>query len=169
MVVSIGSRGSHIPAMTPRRKRLGVIAGMWDPLDPIETTMTLIAVNISLLLLSSVIGTENFSALCYAFISHCNLLHFMITTKNKIFRASYIKQLNFFLKLTNLFMLFHIPIIAIMKLTNKICCLGDFTKLFLLFQISNIADIPLVNKIFCVVHFIDGIYKNKMQCLTSWN
>ena len=36
--------------MTPRRKRLGVIAGMWDPLDPIETTMTLIAVNISLLL-----------------------------------------------------------------------------------------------------------------------
>ena len=35
--------------MTPRRKRLGVIAGMWDPLDPIETTMTLIAVNISLL------------------------------------------------------------------------------------------------------------------------
>ena len=28
MVVSIGSRGSHIPAMTPRRKRLGVIAGM---------------------------------------------------------------------------------------------------------------------------------------------
>ena len=39
MVVSIGSRGSHIPAMTPRRKRLGVIAGMWDPLDPIETTM----------------------------------------------------------------------------------------------------------------------------------
>ena len=50
MVVSIGSRGSHIPAITPRRKRLGVIAGMWDPLDPIETTMTLIAVNISLLL-----------------------------------------------------------------------------------------------------------------------
>ena len=49
MVVSIGSRGSHIPAMTPRRKRLGVIAGMWDPLDPIETTMTLIAVNISLI------------------------------------------------------------------------------------------------------------------------
>ena len=31
MVVSIGSRGSHIPAMW---------AGMWDPLDPIETTMT---------------------------------------------------------------------------------------------------------------------------------
>ena len=26
MVVSIGSRGSHIPAMTPRRR--GVIAGM---------------------------------------------------------------------------------------------------------------------------------------------
>ena len=52
MVVSIGSRGSHIPAMTPRRKRLGVIAGMWDPLDPIETTMTLIAVNISLLISS---------------------------------------------------------------------------------------------------------------------
>ena len=50
MVVSIGSRGSHIPGMTPRRKRLGVIAGMWDPFDPIETTMTLIAVNISVLL-----------------------------------------------------------------------------------------------------------------------
>ena len=28
MVVSIGSRGSHIPAMTPRRLRRGVIAGM---------------------------------------------------------------------------------------------------------------------------------------------
>ena len=28
MVVSIGSRGSHIPAMTPRRLRPGVIAGM---------------------------------------------------------------------------------------------------------------------------------------------
>ena len=27
MVVSIGSRGSHIPAMTPRRLRRGVIAG----------------------------------------------------------------------------------------------------------------------------------------------
>ena len=40
MVVSIGSRGSHIPAMTPRRLRRGVIAGMWDPRDPIETTMT---------------------------------------------------------------------------------------------------------------------------------
>ena len=52
MVVSIGSRGSHIPAMTPRRKRLGVIAGMWDPLDPIETTMTLIAVNISLIIMT---------------------------------------------------------------------------------------------------------------------
>ena len=35
--------------MTPRRKRLGVIAGVWDPLDPIETTMTLTAVNISLI------------------------------------------------------------------------------------------------------------------------
>ena len=40
MVVSIGSRGSHIPAMIPRRLRRGVIAGMWDPRDPIETTMT---------------------------------------------------------------------------------------------------------------------------------
>ena len=40
MVVSIGSRGSHLPAMTPRRLRRGVIAGMWDPRDPIETTMT---------------------------------------------------------------------------------------------------------------------------------
>ena len=29
MVVSIGSRGSHIPAMTPRRLRRGVIAGMF--------------------------------------------------------------------------------------------------------------------------------------------
>ena len=28
MVVSIGSRGSHIPAMTPRHLRRGVIAGM---------------------------------------------------------------------------------------------------------------------------------------------
>ena len=43
MVVSIGSRGSHIPAMTPRRLRRGVIAGMWDPRDPIETTMTRIS------------------------------------------------------------------------------------------------------------------------------
>ena len=31
---------STIPAMTPRRLRRGVIAGMWDPRDPIETTMT---------------------------------------------------------------------------------------------------------------------------------
>ena len=62
MVVSIGSRGSHIPAMTPRRKRLGVIAGMWDPLDPIETTMTLIAVNISLLLILLMILAISWSA-----------------------------------------------------------------------------------------------------------
>ena len=59
MVFSIGSRGSHIPAMTPRRKRLGVIAGMWDPLDPIETTMTLIAVNISLMLPSPELRRRN--------------------------------------------------------------------------------------------------------------
>ena len=40
MVVSIGSRGSHIPAMTPKRLRRGVIAGISDSRDPIETTMT---------------------------------------------------------------------------------------------------------------------------------
>ena len=40
MVVSIGSRGSHIPAMTPRRLYRGVIADMLDARDPIETTMT---------------------------------------------------------------------------------------------------------------------------------
>ena len=68
MVVSIGSRGSHIPAMTPRRKRLGVIAGMWDPLDPIETTMTLIAVNISLLLYQNICFNNNFW-LCFEFLA----------------------------------------------------------------------------------------------------
>ena len=31
MVVSIGSRGSHIPVMTPRRLRRGVIAGCEIP------------------------------------------------------------------------------------------------------------------------------------------
>ena len=40
MVVSIGSRGSHIPAMTPRRLRRGVKQVCEIPATLIETTMT---------------------------------------------------------------------------------------------------------------------------------
>ena len=82
--------------MTPRRKRLGVIAGMWDPLDPIETTMTLIAVNISLLWTALVQEQVHTCVIASSFVMVLDGSQIWLTMKYKFMKSDQSMALNDF-------------------------------------------------------------------------